>query len=283
MELEPDRLRAVEFTERRKGYDPEQVERFRDEVVAGAELLRERLRRAEERAAEHDPDVLRRTLVLAQRTADAALAEAREEGARLVAEAEAEAEALVEQARRDVLEFGRREQELRAEIASLEDIRAGLEAEVERVAMSLQDEVEHLNRLLDQLERAPASRLPEPSGAEPDIEVPVFVGGNRDDDGPDPGVGAGDESPDAGQGVDGPLPASATLPERDDDEEPPPADDDFFAELRHALTDEGPLGPGPEVAGQVAGQVAGPGDELYDQGGARTPRVTTRSRRRGRR
>src|SRR2546428_10987851 len=81
MELTPQRLREVEFKERWRGYDPEEVDDLLERVAAGLEEFENRVRqatqravRAEQRASEGGDtrETLRRTLVLAQRTADAA-------------------------------------------------------------------------------------------------------------------------------------------------------------------------------------------------------------------
>src|SRR4029453_18621263 len=136
MELTPQALHAVEFREARKGgYNTRDVDDFIERVAGGVGQLHERLREAQCRcegaearlmdaqreldearrrpmspeAAETD-ETLRRTLVLAQRTADATIKEAkeeanrvlsaaREEAARTRAEAEAEARRGAEAAR----------------------------------------------------------------------------------------------------------------------------------------------------------------------------------------
>src|SRR5438874_13697260 len=104
MELTPQRLREVEFKERWRGYDPEEVDDLLERVAAGLEDFENRVRqateravRAEQRASEgSDTDeTLRRTLVLAQRTADAAIADAEERAKQLVADAEQRATATV--------------------------------------------------------------------------------------------------------------------------------------------------------------------------------------------
>ena len=107
MDVTPQLLKDVEFREKFRGYDPDEVDDFLERVgVAFAELndkLREagdqvesanaRTARAEARARDSSEmdDTLRRTLVLAQRTADAAVKEAEEQAAAIVAEAEARA------------------------------------------------------------------------------------------------------------------------------------------------------------------------------------------------
>ncbi|MGE0877622.1 MAG: DivIVA domain-containing protein [Acidimicrobiia bacterium] len=90
-------LHQAEFREKFRGYDPEEVDAFLEQVAKGVDVLHQRLREAMERAerAEHrsrditeSDDTLRRTLVLAQRTADAAINEAKERAAKLVTDAE---------------------------------------------------------------------------------------------------------------------------------------------------------------------------------------------------
>jgi DivIVA domain-containing protein len=107
MELTPQRLREVEFKERWRGYDPEEVDDLLERVAAGLEDFESRVRqateravRAEQRASEgSDTDeTLRRTLVLAQRTADAAIADAEARARELVADAEQRAAAMVTEA-----------------------------------------------------------------------------------------------------------------------------------------------------------------------------------------
>jgi DivIVA domain-containing protein len=117
MELTPQSLHAVEFREaRRGGYNTRDVDDFIERVAAGVGHLNERLRDAAGRAdaadarlaeaqreldearrrpvapeASETDETLRRTLVLAQRTADATIKEAKEEANRVLSEARAEA------------------------------------------------------------------------------------------------------------------------------------------------------------------------------------------------
>jgi DivIVA domain-containing protein len=104
MDVSPKTLREVEFREKMRGYHPEDVDQFLERVAAGIEVLQDRLRQAIERAqraeqaateAGGNDDALRRTLLLAQRTADLAVQEAREQAARIVAGAEQQAQSLV--------------------------------------------------------------------------------------------------------------------------------------------------------------------------------------------
>src|SRR4029079_1716146 len=91
MDVSAQTLREVEFREKLRGYHPDDVDEFLERVAAGIEYLQNRLRqateraqRAEARAAEstEGDDALKRTLVLAQRTAEMAVQEARQEGDR---------------------------------------------------------------------------------------------------------------------------------------------------------------------------------------------------------
>src|SRR2546421_4775640 len=90
MEITPRTIRDVVFRERLRGYDEDDVDEFLERVATGVEILQERLRQAVERAelaerrasgmGEGD-DALRRTLILAQRTADFAGEEGKAPGA----------------------------------------------------------------------------------------------------------------------------------------------------------------------------------------------------------
>src|ERR1700722_10101271 len=111
MDVSPKTLREVEFREKMRGYHPEDVDQFLERVAAGIEVLQDRLRQAIERAqraeqaaseAGGNDDALRRTLLLAQRTADMAVQEAREQAARVVASAEQQAQSLLGEAEQQV-------------------------------------------------------------------------------------------------------------------------------------------------------------------------------------
>jgi cell division initiation protein len=103
MDITPQVLKEVKFTERMRGYDRDEVDEFLERVGAGVALVQSRVREAMERADAAEAramalgnrseaeETLKRTLVLAQRTADAAVAEANEAAARTVSEAEARA------------------------------------------------------------------------------------------------------------------------------------------------------------------------------------------------
>src|SRR4051812_38543926 len=107
MDISPKTLREVEFREKFRGYHPEDVDAFLEKAAVGVEALQNQLRQATERAAHSEQlasasgttdEALSRTLLLAQRTADMAVEEAREQAARMVAAAEAQAKIIVEEA-----------------------------------------------------------------------------------------------------------------------------------------------------------------------------------------
>src|SRR3954464_3692858 len=103
-EVSPAYLRdGVEFQLKLRGYDPGQVDDFLDRVAGGIELMQEQLRQALERAARAEQQAaesaetdqaLRKTLVLAQRTAEQATRDAQQQASTIVAEAQAMAKRL---------------------------------------------------------------------------------------------------------------------------------------------------------------------------------------------
>jgi DivIVA domain-containing protein len=108
MELIPKTFRDVQFREKvRGGYHPEDVDEFLEQAAVAAEELQQRLQRAEARAqraeqaledSSANDETLKRVLFMAQRTADQAVREAREEAERLVAEARVQGQAIVAEA-----------------------------------------------------------------------------------------------------------------------------------------------------------------------------------------
>lgn len=169
MDLSPQTIRDIEFREKLRGYNQDEVDEFLERVAAGVEILQERLRQATDRAVRaeqqakevyDDDDSLRRTLGLAQRTADLAVQEAREQAARIIQAAEAEAAAMAEEAQEaarrladeaqshiwaDVgrLESGR--ENLRQDVVALAQY---LDAERARAEASLIDAAQHLRGLV---------------------------------------------------------------------------------------------------------------------------------------
>jgi cell division initiation protein len=240
----PQTIRDVRFRQALRGYNPEDVDAFINRVVETVEALqreveslRARAEAAEAKASEgHEiEDSLRRTLVLAQRTADAAIREAEEQAERLLADARAERESLVAEIdafrERSVAEA---EAAIAAERTRLYDERDALARDVAALSSYLAQERERLRiYFTDQLRRVEAGV--------PGVEQPPAM------EAPSRAAPAGGE-PGAAPNTTSEAAPEATAADGDDDP--------FLAELRRAVTDTEPLGPRdqPDPAGE-------PGDD----------------------
>jgi cell division initiation protein len=184
MDVSAQTLREVEFREKLRGYHPDDVDEFLERVAAGIEFLQDKLRQATERAQRAEAraadgtagdDALKRTLVLAQRTAEMAVQEARQEADRIAAAARAEGNAVVAQAE----ELARRTIEdtqggIRAELDQLEGARDRLRADISALERHLDDERNRLrSSLADALHAVDEHLTPAPP-APPvsDVEIP---------------------------------------------------------------------------------------------------------------
>ena len=153
LRVSPERVRDVRFAEQWRGYRTDEVDEFVDQVADAFDHLEARLEdaaqrtaRAERRLEERRPDEdLGRTLVLAQRTADAALAEAQAEAARLVHEAEQRARSILAdlEERKARLET-EIEARIQAELAEMNERRAALAADVEHLSSYVEHHRSHL-------------------------------------------------------------------------------------------------------------------------------------------
>jgi DivIVA domain-containing protein len=140
MELTPQVFRDVQFREKlRGGYHPEDVDEFLEEAAQAAEEAERKLKSALERAeraeqalqeASASNETLKRVLIVAQRTADEAVREAREEAERVVAEARVQAQAIIA----DAEERGRLAYE-----SKLSEARANLERAEEALKRAQSD------------------------------------------------------------------------------------------------------------------------------------------------
>lgn len=212
----------IEFKERFRGYDVEEVDAYIDRVAKAAALVQGRIAELQLRveaaeaapravtavpaASTEEPAVtdeasLTRMLMLAQRTADAAVEEARAEAEQIrrqaddhaslvLAEAETDRRRMQAEAEASVEEAIRSERErVTAEVAELERYRAFLsddiailEAHLERSREALQNSVAALQHLVEAPEQFRTPAMPETSGiqlpadlladtAEPEVEV----------------------------------------------------------------------------------------------------------------
>lgn len=151
MDITPQTIRQVEFREKKfGGYHPDDVDEFLERMAAGVEILLERLRLATDRAVRaesaatetrDDDDQLRKTLLLAQRTADMAVKEAREQAARMVESAEQEATTVRGEAEEEARRLVEGAQaQVQADVARLESTRQQLDADVARLFRYLEEQ-----------------------------------------------------------------------------------------------------------------------------------------------
>ena len=203
-ELTPELFEKAEFTERRRGYDIDQVERFLEETGTAVAQLLVRHRQLEERLAQADARVAEAeqqleaaaaatgpaeasrsavseaeeaaeieratsTLLMAKRTADATIGEAEAEAARIRGEAATRSDQMVAEARQ------RAEDEHRAtrdrileEVATLEARRDGLGSIVEGFELRIGAYRDELGKVAGVL--LAMTEDPEAFGARPDID-----------------------------------------------------------------------------------------------------------------
>jgi DivIVA domain-containing protein len=315
MDLTTELLDTAAFREAKRGYNTQEVDEFIEQVKIEYgrhdALVREarqridaaeaRIAEAERRAAEAEEraasssdadDTLKRTLVLAQRTADAAIKEAEEQAARTLSSAQdqaarmlADAQEATARARAEAESEARRAQEeargrVLGELRDLEAARDQLQSDVlvlERHLEEQRDRVRlsavELQRLLDDpaaLREAAAPTLsdvvvaaPAPAAiVEPLAPPPAPVA-----EGPPSARTPDADARPAPEVHDAPPPSAAYAePEVAEEgrgtetidllEERDADDDAYLAELRKAMTDESPLGPREE--GDV--------DTLFDSG-----------------
>ncbi|HEY2428424.1 MAG TPA: DivIVA domain-containing protein [Acidimicrobiales bacterium] len=285
MDLTPQTLREVEFREKLRGYHPDDVDDFLEEVAVALDGLLARLYAAEtggpplradlptvgkEGEAPRPPgegvndDTLRRTLLLAQRTADLAVAEAEESARKLLEQARQEAGRLVAEAEAQVASVSK-EARARAEasITDLEQRRAALEREVaslqnwasqqrDRLRDVLSDQIRALDVWLATSGTPRPGRAPTPAsagsiasrpGEPPAAGGPSSSGGAAHERAARPGGDGGE--PVAAPPAPGPRPSSGSAPG--------PAGGGPVPG-----TAPGPSGPGPRLGSGPAGSLRGP-------------------------
>lgn len=197
MEITPQRVRSAEFKTVRKGADPDEVKVFLDDVADELERAQNQSTAMEARAraavarlqevsgaesapaasapvVEASPDeaeTISRTLLLAQRTADSTVAEARGEAARIVATANDEAATtldstremsaqLLAEARAEARQVGESARAaIAGEVEALKARRDFLESDVEQLELFLTEQRSRLRdaatSLIDITERVP--------------------------------------------------------------------------------------------------------------------------------
>ena len=180
MDVSPRALRAVTFREKLRGYHPEDVDKFLERVaegVAGLQTqLEEALARAEKAEKERaeatvSEESVQRTLTLAQRTADMALREAKDDAARIVASARDEADRIAEAAQKLLREDLERLETARKHLH--DDVRA-MQQYVDQERTRIRTALAELLRKVDSTARKPPA-APNPTK----LDVPPPVGSAR--------------------------------------------------------------------------------------------------------
>lgn len=277
MDVSPQTLREVEFRGALRGYNPDDVDEFLDRVAAGIEILQERLRQATERAVRAEArlndlgegaDGLRNTLVLAQRTADLAVQEAKDQAAAIVAEAEQRAAAKAAEAERAAAVAAvEAQRQLRAEIAELGQARDALRADVAALEAHLDSERTRVKEALAEVLRRLDAHASRASDAPPDTPVTIPPPREVPEPPAEPAtVDTVDETvTEATEATDEAVDEAVHDAEVGDQQPDELAGDDdpFLAELRLAATDTEPLGPRDDDAGTP---FSAP-DPFFDQDG----------------
>jgi cell division septum initiation protein DivIVA len=271
MEITPRELRDSEIAEAFRGYNRDVVNDMLERAAAALESANDRVRQLTEQLAaaqaeagrtRETEDILHRTLLLAQRAADEAVAEAQSKAQRIVSDAESSARRMLADAEAEALRHGESERErLAQEVVDLAARRDALESDVEALGRF---ETEYRDRMVRALEadlaalrtRPPAAPGPVPETS--DVAVPALpeaivrpaageataaldmqplVDATTDDEETGADLVADADTDDAS------APAAAIdLSEEEADAEV--LDDDaFFATLRDAVHDDAPLGP----------------------------------------
>jgi DivIVA domain-containing protein len=166
------RIRTVRFREKLRGYHPDDVDDFLeqlallvDDLEARVADLTARLEEARSRgaAASVNEQTVRRTLVLAQRTAELAVTEAQNRAASILAEAEEQARARVEAVESEVLSVREAEEaRLRDDLARLEEARADAERDLAAIEARRAEERARLAEALHELSTVVDARLAPP-------------------------------------------------------------------------------------------------------------------------
>lgn len=181
MDVSPKTIREVEFREKLKGYHQDDVDDFLERIAAGLEILQERLRQATERAVRAEQklsetteadDAMRRTLVLAQRTADAAVNEARETASQIVAAAQSQGQQIVTAAEEHAARVAEESQrDLWADIQRLEVARDQLRSDIASLDQYLAAERRRLQQAMAEMLRRFEGEMPAMSTAPPQHEI----------------------------------------------------------------------------------------------------------------
>lgn len=188
MEITPRELRDVEIRESLRGYNRDEVNELLERAAATLEAANERVRQLSERLSSastetgrtrETEDILHRTLLLAQRAADEAVAEATAKARQMVDDAEIQSRRVIAEAEADARRRGESERRrLEEEVVDLAHRRDTLLADVDALHRFESEYRERMVRVLEadlaalrtRPSTAPGSR-PEPS----EVEIPAVA------------------------------------------------------------------------------------------------------------
>lgn len=184
MPLSPIDVTQQTFRVSLRGYDEGEVDAFLDDVVSSMKDYDQRLRDADERvsvleeqlqANRETEEAMRRAFVVAQRTADEIVAEARVEGDRVVDDANVRAEATLAEASSKAVEISadqvRERDELEHELSGLRQTVSNLKVQLRALAEGALPDLERLDAEIEAAPTAPersslSARVAELSSAE---------------------------------------------------------------------------------------------------------------------
>lgn len=184
MPLSPIDVTQQTFRVSLRGYDEGEVDAFLDDVVSSMKEYDQRLRDADERvsvleeqlqANRETEEAMRRAFVVAQRTADEIVAEARVESDRLVGDASTQAATILSEANAQAVEISadqvRERDELRRELTGLSQTVSNLKVQLRALAEGALPDLERLDAEIEAMPAAPersslSARVAELSSAE---------------------------------------------------------------------------------------------------------------------
>ena len=188
MEITPRELRDVEIAEAFRGYHRDVVNDLLERAAATIEAANERVRELSDRLnsaqveagrSRETEDILHRTLLLAQRAADEAVAEAQGKARQMMEDAELQSHKLLADAENNARQRGETERRrLEQEVLDLAERRDSLLSDVEALNRFEGDYRERMVRALEAdlsaLRERPASS-PGPAPQPREVELPVLA------------------------------------------------------------------------------------------------------------
>jgi DivIVA domain-containing protein len=209
MELSSQAINGIEFDQVRKGYDPEQVKSFLSRVGAAVDEMRSHLVASDARAraamarvqelsarepaavGSADTDVISKTLLMAQRTADAAVADAQKSADATLADADSRSKTMIADSEARSTEMIRQAElmatsHMESELRTLKERKASLSTEVDGLNERIVAERERVAAVIESLQRllrspeglGTLSYRPAPAAAAP----AAFLGDQHDAD-----------------------------------------------------------------------------------------------------